>query len=675
MIVNLLRTREITPPKTAEDIYIERAFGSEYINSTTSYIGSYAFAQCVNLQSVNFPNCSMIDKCAFYHAGNIQYLSFPNVDIIGTQAFLSCGLVSVPVACFPNCIEISSYAFSSCHMLQSIAFSQCISIGSSAFAACYSLTDVYLPKCQYVQAGAFRYCSKLQQIELPDCTYMSWEALYNCNDLRGVSLPKLSTWYRVVNGASLLSYICAPACTYVSQTFEGCTALKSVILPACISIDYAFVSCSLEYISLPQCESLLYSAFMNTLVLSSIVLPRCHYLGASVFMKCSDLGVVYIGNPPKSGNLMYRNIISTQAFQSCCNLLSLYILDGSAPMTLSNINAFASTPISDYTASTGGVYGSIFVPASLYSDYIAATNWVTYSDRIVSLTDAEILNIRGSWVNSLSATLVYPQSSPLYNNNNSINLCLSSITATYFNGTSLSVDKNDCIVTDTTAWGGQTFNVRYDTGVTSITAVLIPEINLPDGYTRVGYIESSSTDLPYIDTEIYPTNSDRWKIVVQCNSTSNSGTDYIIYAHNCGIDRVAQRLCFMAQGTEKTSLYIKEYGSTGNNIPINTLDLFISYPNSVMYYYNTAYTASGSNLDYTYLIFAKNNAGTPTRSMYDKLRIWYIEIPNRLQLVPCIRNSDGVVGMYDLMGNICSLTNTPFFINAGTGSFTYGYNP
>ena len=71
-------------------------------------------------------------------------------------------------------------------------------------------------------------------------------------------------------------------------------------------------------------------------------------------------------------------------FSKCYNLLSVY-LNVSSVTALSNVNAFISTPISDYTTSTGGVYGSIFVPTSLYSSFISATNWATYSSRIVSM--------------------------------------------------------------------------------------------------------------------------------------------------------------------------------------------------------------------------------------------------------------------------------------------------
>ena len=54
---------------------------------------------------------------------------------------------------------------------------------------------------------------------------------------------------------------------------------------------------------------------------------------------------------------------------------------------------FASSPISNYTTSTGGVQGSIFVPESLYSAYVESNNWSVYADRFVSLTDDQVQNV------------------------------------------------------------------------------------------------------------------------------------------------------------------------------------------------------------------------------------------------------------------------------------------
>ena len=73
--------------------------------------------------------------------------------------------------------------------------------------------------------------------------------------------------------------------------------------------------------------------------------------------------------------------ISAYAFRYCSKLMSLY-LTGSTVPTL-NASAFLNMP---FSASVNSVYGSIYVPSSLYATYIAATNWITYKNRIVSIT-------------------------------------------------------------------------------------------------------------------------------------------------------------------------------------------------------------------------------------------------------------------------------------------------
>jgi len=140
-----------------------------------------------------------------------------------------------------------------------------------------------------------------------------------------------------------------------NYAFASCYNLTNISLPSCISIsNYAFSACSsLISISIPSCKDIRNYALARCISLSSISLPACSYIG-------------------------------NNAFNGCYNLLSVY-LNVSSMVSLNNINAFASTPISNYTTSTGGVYGSIYVPTSLYASFISATNWATYSARIVSM--------------------------------------------------------------------------------------------------------------------------------------------------------------------------------------------------------------------------------------------------------------------------------------------------
>lgn len=130
---------------------------------------------------------------------------------------------------------------------------------------------------------------------------------------------------------------------------------------------YTFANCySLSNISLPNCEYLSGYTFQGCSTLSSILLPKCTTIsGTYTFSGCINLSIIDLP--------IFSSSISMGAFRSCYNLLKLY-LRGSYVCELKALGAFYSTPISNYTTSTGGVYGSIYVPASLVDLYKSATN-------------------------------------------------------------------------------------------------------------------------------------------------------------------------------------------------------------------------------------------------------------------------------------------------------------
>lgn len=63
-----------------------------------------------------------------------------------------------------------------------------------------------------------------------------------------------------------------------------------------------------------------------------------------------------------------------------CSALSAVIIRSPAVCTLSDSNAFKSTPIASGT-------GYIYVPAALVDSYKAATNWSVYADQIRAIED------------------------------------------------------------------------------------------------------------------------------------------------------------------------------------------------------------------------------------------------------------------------------------------------
>lgn len=181
---------------------------------------------------------------------------------------------------------------------------------------------------------AFANCASLQSVSFPVCTTISSSAFAFCPSLQTVSFP---------------------VCTNIGQqAFYSCSSLQIVSFPVCTSVgDYVFGYCtSLQTAIFPACKQINQQAFINCTSLQTAIFPAC---------------ITIINN----------------AFCSCYHLLSLYLLGSSVP-TLANKNIFSSTPISNYTASTGGVYGSIYVKSSMVNAFKTEYNWSAYSARIVA---------------------------------------------------------------------------------------------------------------------------------------------------------------------------------------------------------------------------------------------------------------------------------------------------
>lgn len=213
-----------------------------------------------------------------------------------------------------------------------------------------------------------------------DVTIVEKYAFYSCASLSkiaGLSVSQIKDY--AFCGCKLKTIISFPLCSYIgANAFALCTSLVSAQFPSLTFIGTsAFSGCwNMEQISVPEVSSVYSNAFNACSKLATISLPKATLIQTSAFNGCNHMSIVYLD--------IYSGTIYSYTFQKCTRLLSLYLM-GSSVVKLSAVNAFSSTPISNYTTQTGGVYGSIFVPASLYSAYISSTNWVTYSARFVSV--------------------------------------------------------------------------------------------------------------------------------------------------------------------------------------------------------------------------------------------------------------------------------------------------
>lgn len=135
-----------------------------YTNNRVTSIGSYAFLRYINLTSINFPLCTIINKGAFNMCTDLVSVNFPLCTNIGSNAFGACYyLASIN---FPTCTNIGSMAFWNCHRLTYVNFPMCSYISTSAFGACHGLISARFPACTTIDGYAFSDCTNLTSIYL-----------------------------------------------------------------------------------------------------------------------------------------------------------------------------------------------------------------------------------------------------------------------------------------------------------------------------------------------------------------------------------------------------------------------------------------------------------------------------------------------------------------------------
>ena len=132
-------------------------------------------------------------------------------------------------------------------------------------------------------------------------------------------------------------------------------------------------------------------AFYGDKLLTTVSLPVATSISSYAFYGCSALTtadfpvVTSIGNYAFSGcsalttaDFPLVTSISSYAFRDCASLTSL-TLSKNQVATLSSTNALQGTPIASGT-------GHVYVPDDLVDQYKAATNWATYANRILPIS-------------------------------------------------------------------------------------------------------------------------------------------------------------------------------------------------------------------------------------------------------------------------------------------------
>ena len=179
---------------------------------------------------------------------------------------------------------------------------------------------------------------------------------------------------------------------------------------------------------------------------------------------------------------------------------------------------------------------------------------------------------------------------------------------------------------------------------------------LPAGYTELAYLESTGTQ--YIQTNYTRASGNTYKMEVDLlpsnyntNYLFSIGADYTGYyvgAFNGDSIGLSASVYFQLSGRALLTLE-----SSGVNCSLTDGSNTVSY------------TRSSANYSYKPILFARYSPAASRGSV----RIYSAKIYKNnsldVELVPAMRDSDSVIGMYDLVSDT-------FLTNAGTGTFSYG---
>ena len=251
-------------------------------------IGSFAFAECLYLVTVNFPETVgdlEIGAYAFYtvFTESVSILTTLNnldkVMTVGDYAFARTAVKEVTTGAGA---VYGEGVFLECAMLEKVTVGANSSFGYGAFQDCWVLAEVVMPEDGDVSFGpaCFKYNDLLSVIDLSKLKKIEYQTFFGCISLESVNLASVEV--------------------IEEYAFAYCKSLSQVSMPKVVSIgDYAFsgdVISLLERLFESTGNSMPVSgAWTMAPVFEAVVLPETlEYLGEGAFAACWNLKEITI---------------------------------------------------------------------------------------------------------------------------------------------------------------------------------------------------------------------------------------------------------------------------------------------------------------------------------------------------------------------------------------------
>ena len=247
----------------------------------TNFLGDYAFARCTSLEHITLPESIEYISDSLFEQSGLVHITIPdNVQGIGEAAFAECvNLGTVNITSDSNVTELGNYCFEGCGSLNNVILPDGVtSVGDSAFASCTSLTNISLPDTiTSLGSSCFTSCTNLSRIHIPpSLTVLADDLFYECSSLTSITIP---------SGITSLGVGC----------FQNCSALTSITLPnTVLSVgNYCFAHCTaLSDINMPKRVTSLGNCCFSECTITSLDVPATVDSMSNIILNCSNLTVL-----------------------------------------------------------------------------------------------------------------------------------------------------------------------------------------------------------------------------------------------------------------------------------------------------------------------------------------------------------------------------------------------
>lgn len=365
-------------------------------DSNITDVRSYAFMNLSTLTDVNIPNASHIGASAFHSCPNLS-----NISVSSSITLEQCA--------FSYCSNLSSFTCSDATNLPSYVFANCTNL-SSYNGSNYIDLEYYNSLGTTFSRGAF-YDTSLYGL-MPSIISFSWAwEPFNLSENKIIIKPDSLDPGHIIIATPQLNGQIDMISSFMTALWQASASNITISYPLAslpkTTLSYSWI----DKLTINELASG-YNYSSYSLAGTSLVLPAFELatplstIGTHLFDRINVSNLVYINNG--SDNLLirpstfqYSNQYAAFYNNQVCKTIIIdspagitfsgnYIFRGNQQLSEITLNSPTVATLSNPTA-INSMFTSlpagyrIYVPASLYADYIAATGWSSVASHIASM--------------------------------------------------------------------------------------------------------------------------------------------------------------------------------------------------------------------------------------------------------------------------------------------------